>query len=892
MGIKISEIAESINNIINQTFVEVSEKIGDTPVTKKFDLKNLQDQIDIKANLTQLQDVINQVLERIAGPSSATPNNVPVFGDSSGKTIVDSGISLQEIISAPVSEMVSGVPISGDENVAVFDGTSGKRIKDSNKNINDIVSIEGDVTVNNVPMFSSQDGSVIKDSGKPANKLVTGPDTATGGNVPVFYDESGKSLSDSALSIIDVMRKTGAITAGNIPAFADINGNTLVDSGKKAANIVTGPDSASDNAIVVFDGESGNVIRQSDKNVDDVVIGPTSSLVGSIPLFADESGKVIQDSAIKLEDVLQTLPADAVAGPSESIDGNIAVFDGVDGKKLRDAGIGLNPCEDPVTIYVSDNDEFTSLRAAVEYAIKKYYPVGAKLFSSSETPRVNIVIRQPFVIKDQIYADGIDLSWITITTNGKTISINGENFTYTSPRKAAFLACNNGCLPVFNRCKFSSSYGYGGIVGLCLLSGGRAILNGGFTITGGYNPIYIQNGFLISSSSITASGAYKSGINMSDCGVILSADKITASNNDSRNIIASKGCLIVAYGIETINGSTGIWLSNYSKIFSGSEIKASYCSEGIRVQDRSMLFCESINVDKCGTGLSCTRSSFCLTYKIYGKTTGDNIYAEGGSNIIVYSHLDRAGSGNNLITCKSGSKVRVYNSSYNSDLQSIAGKLIICSDNSEVILSRGYYDVDNPRTVVKELVECTNGSRVYLGNFSFTFTGTGDVAGVLCSGGSVVNLNHVSISKYPIAIKCTDCSTVIARGLTISGPITLTEGAIVCDNGSRVYAPQCNFIDTDGDLIVCNDGSEVYAKGCTLTIQDLAEHTGAGALCYGGSKVNIQNANLSGVGGLVADVGGGGLVYLHGTSGNTSIPVNTFTAAGLIWGDDPNTPLN
>ena len=175
MGTKISEIAESINNIINQTFVEVSEKIGDTPVTKKFDLKNLQDQIDIKANLTQLQDVINQVLERISGPSSATPNNVPVFGDSSGKTIVDSGISLQEIISAPVSEMVSGVPISGDENVAVFDGTSGKRIKDSNKNINDIVSIEGDATVNNVPMFSSQDGSVIKDSGKPANKLVTGP---------------------------------------------------------------------------------------------------------------------------------------------------------------------------------------------------------------------------------------------------------------------------------------------------------------------------------------------------------------------------------------------------------------------------------------------------------------------------------------------------------------------------------------------------------------------------------------------------------------------------------------------------------------------------------------------------------------------------------------------
>lgn len=887
MGIKISEIAESINNIINQTFVEVSEKIGDTPVTKKFDLKNLQDQIDIKANLTQLQDVINQVLERIAGPSSATPNNVPVFGDSSGKTIIDSGISLQEIISAPVSEMVSGVPISGDENVAVFDGTSGKRIKDSNKNINDIVSIEGDATANNVPMFSSQDGSVIKDSGKPANKLVTGPDTATGGNVPVFYDDSGKSLSDSALSIIDVMRKTGTITAGNVPAFTGVNGNTLVDSGKKAANIVTGPDSASDNAIAVFDGESGNVIRQSDKNVDDVVIGPTSSLVGSIPLFADESGKVIQDSAIKLEDVLQTLPADAVAGPLESIDGNIAVFDGVDGKKLRDAGIGLNPCEDTVTIYVSDNDEFTSLRAAVEYAIKKYYPVGAKPFSSSGTPRVNIVIRQPFVIKDQIYADGIDLSWITITTNGETIGINDENFTYTSPQKAAFLACNNGCLPVFERCKFSLPSVIGsGPVGLCLLSGGRAILNGGFTITGGYALIHIQNGFLISSYTITASGAYYCGIEMNG-GVILSADKITASNNGSWNLRISRGGIVVAYGIVATNSGTGIELYGDSKIFSGYEIGASYCSKGISVGGRSMLFGSEINVDNCGTGLSCADSSFCLTYKIRGKTTGDNIYANSGSNIIVYSYLNWVGSGNNLITCKSGSKVWVCNDYYGSDFQPIAGKLIICTDNSEVILSRGYYDSNYPETVAKELIECTNGSYVYLGDFSFTFTGTGDVAGVLCSGGSVVNLNHVSISKYPTAIKCTDCSTVIARGLTISGPITLTEGAIVCENGSRVYAPQCNFIDTDGNLIVCNDGSEVYAKGCTLTIQDLAEHTGAGALCYGGSKVNIQNANLSGVGGLVADVDGGGLVYLHGTSGNTSIPVNTFTAAGLIWGDDP-----
>jgi len=688
------------------------------------------------------------------------------------------------------------------------------------------------------------------------------------------------------------MRKTGAITAGNIPAFAGVNGNTLVDSGKKAANIVTGPDSASDNAIAVFDGESGNVIRQSDKNVDDVVIGPTSSLVGSIPLFADESGKVIQDSAVKLEDILQTSPADAVAGPSESIDGNIAVFDGVDGKKLRDAGIGLNPCEDPVTIYVSDNDEFTSLRAAVEYAIKKYYPVGAKPFSLtySGNPRVKIVIRPPFTIQDQVFADGIDLSWITITTQWEDIPINGQNFTYTTPQKAVFLACNNGCLPVFDRCRFSSDKS-SGIYGLCLLSGGRAILNGGFSITGGYNPIYIQGGFLISSSEITAFGASFCGIYMRDCGVILSAGQINASRNDSWNINAYNGCLIVAERIVATDGNTGIWIYDNTKIFSKSDINVSYCNEGIIVQDRSMLFGKKIDVEQCGTGLSCTGSSFCLTYEIHGRTTGDNIYAEGGSNIIVYSWLHWFGSGNNLITCKSGSKVGVYNySSYQSDLQPIAGKLIICSDNSEVILSRGY--CGSTRTVVKELIECTNGSCVYLGDFSFTFAGTGNVAGVLCSGGSVVNLNNVLISKYPIAIKCTDCSTVIARDLTISGPITLTEGAIVCNNGSRVYAPQCNFIDTDGDLIVCNDGSEVYAKGCTLTIQNLAEHTGAGALCYGGSKVNIQNANLSGVGGLVADVGGGGLVYLHGTSGNTSIPVNTFTAAGLIWGDDPNTPPN
>ena len=378
---------------------------------------------------------------------------------------------------------------------------------------------------------------------------------------------------------------------------------------------------------------------------------------------------------------------------------------------------------------------------------------------------------------------------------------------------------------------------------------------------------------------------------MENCGVILSAGTINASNNSSWNIIALNGCFIVANDIVATNGSTGIQLSDDSRIFSSSGIRVSYCSKGIDVGGRSMLFGHGINVDDCGTGLSCIDSSFCLAYKINGETTGDYIYADGGSNIIVYSHLSSAGSGNNLITCKSGSKVGVYHYSYEkSGLQPIAGKLIICSDNSEVILSSGY--CDSTRTVVKELIECTNGSCVYLGDFSFTFAGTGNVAGVLCSGGSVVNLNHVSISKYPIAIKCTDCSTVIARDLTISGPITLTEGAIVCNNGSRVYAPQCNFIDTDGDLIVCNNGSEVYAKGCTLTIQDLAGHTGAGALCYGGSKVNIQNANLSGVGGLVADVGGGGLVYLHGTSGNTSIPVNTFTAAGLIWGDDPNTPPN
>ena len=134
------------------------------------------------------------------------------------------------------------------------------------------------------------------------------------------------------------------------------------------------------------------------------------------------------------------------------------------------------------------------------------------------------------------------------------------------------------------------------------------------------------------------------------------------------------------------------------------------------------------------------------------------------------------------------------NDYYRSDFQPIAGKLIICSDNSEVILSRGFYDSTNPETVAKELIECTNGSYVYLGDNSFTFTGTGNVAGVLCSGGSVVNLNHVSISKYPIAIKCTRLFyMVIARGLMITGPVTLTEGAIVCENGSRVYARNANL---------------------------------------------------------------------------------------------------
>lgn len=45
MAIKISEIPTTLSSITNETLVEVSEKIGETYTTKKYDLKQISDSI-------------------------------------------------------------------------------------------------------------------------------------------------------------------------------------------------------------------------------------------------------------------------------------------------------------------------------------------------------------------------------------------------------------------------------------------------------------------------------------------------------------------------------------------------------------------------------------------------------------------------------------------------------------------------------------------------------------------------------------------------------------------------------------------------------------------------------------------------------------------------------
>ncbi len=854
VGIKISEIVQRITDIVNETNVEVSEKIGDTSVTKKFDLKILQDQIDGKASAAMLQDaiaqidaLIGQVEDKVDGPEASAVGNLPVFGSEDGKTITDSGTSIADIVSqiGGGSGDVTGPEGAVDGNIAVFDGSSGKAIRDSYINQQNIVQGSGYSVSGHIPVFGNELGNYIYDSGYNVYDLLGG---AGGG----------------------VVGPAGS-TPGNFASFADDTGQSLADSGINATDIgdVKGPESASVGNIVVFNSESGKVISDSGYTITDLlageggVVGPESATAGNLPLFADDTGKVLLDSGIGIDDI-----------------------------------IGQTPVESMVTITVGPEGsgaDFFTLGSAIDHAIKNYRP--AKAVGG---PFVNISILSNFTTYESIVIDGIDLSWILIdfgttgakintsqaflqiTNNAKSPILNGRPETDLSPSPIFAEVTNGGVLLGldFQASSFASSFDTATIK---VYDGGIAFFKN--LRPGGFNKVDIKNGFVYARDADYVDLYVEEGMFV--------CEKF-GNHSTCQGIFSNKGNIIL--------GDAKLSAQNPIKIMGGTLTIGNCVAEmtGVCIEANNNAIVNIKQTLEMGINSDTAIKADNGSVVNIGSTAYDGVD-------YTYGRLWLKGAVNNVIDCKRNSTVNI-----NGRLQidnGVNGFLVSCTDQSKVNIQNivpeglGADAAIGNNIGTSGAIICSERSVVNIP--SVDLSGTSGI-GIDCNNYSVVNARNIRLSGYTTAIKsasgsivnipgvviidkegcvletaisCFNNSSVRAPGAVIRDA---TINAILCSDSSIVHAPDAAFQDIAGQLALCENGSALNIKNMTAT-----NNVASGIVSKTGSNVYANGANISTANTVDLSVEQGGFIFAHGAIADLSKAVNTMGADGIIWGDEP-----
>lgn len=258
---------------------------------------------------------------------------------------------------------------------------------------------------------------------------------------------------------------------------------------------------------------------------------------------------------------------EVVTGPALAVNGNLAVFDGATGKIIKDAGIALNPLTSNVTLTVGSGGQYTTINAALEYAVKKYYPI---FLAGGTKPRVTIQLQAGFVMAEQVLVESLDLSWITITGVDAETVINRSALTtpHFGISYSAFGATNGGFLPIigqlFNMDTSGTAYDRHGI---SAYSNSRAIVLDGCGVkNAGHFGIYADRSSIINADGVNASGAGTYGIFAARSSTI-NAYGADASGAGSIGIYAAHGSTISAEGANASGaGSVGIYAAHGSLI--------------------------------------------------------------------------------------------------------------------------------------------------------------------------------------------------------------------------------------------------------------------------------------------------------------------------------------
>lgn len=356
------------------------------------------------------------------------------------------------------------------------------------------------------------------------------------------------------------------------------------------------------------------------------------------------------------------------------------------------------------TITVGTGGQYATINQALAYATKKY----PTYVSASTRPIITISLLSGFVMAEQVIVDGLDLSWITISSVDAEVSITRSSLTIQpstlTGSKPAFMSLNGGFLPIINTLFNMDTSGDGtNRHGIVAFNNSRAIINSqkGFKNVGGVG-IYAYQGSTINANGAIASGASSYGI--------------YAEQSSTINASSANASYAGTYGVYATNASTIEFSSGNAQRagYNTSDVLINANADGIYANRASTINAVSANASYSGRygvyALVNSRVNF-----ISGIATNTGSYSVNATgNSIIY-----AGSSN----CSTdGSPAEEYRCSLNSfiDINGAAGEV----NTTPTLNSYTYAGL------------ITNGSGVITTSGSLPLTG-GTLTGLLTTNGQI-----------------------------------------------------------------------------------------------------------------------------------------------------------
>lgn len=231
-------------------------------------------------------------------PSISTRSGDLSVNSATGTVNFNNGVftNVDTINGVSVTDIVNGAASSTANAIARFSDTTGKSIKNSGVIVDDSNNITG------IASLSATSATINTLNSKTTADLVTGPASVTASQVATFNGTTGKVIQAVPLTID---------ASGNIANAGTLNGKTIAD-------LVTGPASVTSTQLAAFSGTTGKVITNvpitvdgsgnianagtlNGKTIADLVTGPASATANGVPTFNGTTGKIVQSTPVTID---------------------------------------------------------------------------------------------------------------------------------------------------------------------------------------------------------------------------------------------------------------------------------------------------------------------------------------------------------------------------------------------------------------------------------------------------------------------------------------------------------------------------------------------------------------------------------------------------------------